>query len=234
MKNYYEILEVNNKASLDIIKKVFKLQIKKYHPDLFPDNKKKWAEEKVKDLNEAYDTLSNEQKRNEYDNLLKEYQNNDELSKKEEILNKQIEYLKEKLNKKDQIIEHFLGGLDLSEYDYNSDEDIELNLENIKNNSTQEIQNQDMEYTTNNNIKQNNIPYHDNPKNLLEKIQNFFSSSRPYKNNFDYYIHNLLILLLKIVLFIIFAIICFSIISIITHVNVFELFINVFFNTSNT
>ncbi len=78
MKNYYEILEVNTKASQDIIQKVFKIQIKKYHPDLVQQEYKESAEDKVKELNEAYEVLSNEEKRKEYDkNLETELQKND-------------------------------------------------------------------------------------------------------------------------------------------------------------
>ena len=39
MKNYYEILEVNKKASQETISKVYKFLAKKYHPDANPDNK---------------------------------------------------------------------------------------------------------------------------------------------------------------------------------------------------
>ena len=41
MKNYYEILEVNPKASDEIIKKIYKIKIKKNHPDLFQGEEKK-------------------------------------------------------------------------------------------------------------------------------------------------------------------------------------------------
>ena len=70
MKDYYEILEVNKKASKEIIQKVFKIQIKKYHPDVAKEENKKAAEEKVKELNEAYEVLSNDDKRNVYDTQL--------------------------------------------------------------------------------------------------------------------------------------------------------------------
>lgn len=66
MKDYYKILEVNNSASTEIINKVYKILAKKYHPDTNPDNKE-FAEEKFKELNEAYEILSDEEKRKEYD-----------------------------------------------------------------------------------------------------------------------------------------------------------------------
>ena len=68
MKNYYEILEINEKASQEIIEKVYKVLVKKYHPDLQENAEaKKKCEEKIKEINEAYEILSNEQARKEYD-----------------------------------------------------------------------------------------------------------------------------------------------------------------------
>lgn len=68
MKNYYEILEVNEKASKEVIEKVYKVLAKKYHPDLqrTPEEKEK-AEEKMKEINEAYSILSDTEKRRKYD-----------------------------------------------------------------------------------------------------------------------------------------------------------------------
>lgn len=66
MKNYYEILEVDIHASKEIIDKAFKVLAKKYHPDTQDDTKKAWAEEQFKLLNEAYEVLSDEAKRDEY------------------------------------------------------------------------------------------------------------------------------------------------------------------------
>lgn len=73
MKNYYEILEVNKKASSETISKVYKFLAKKYHPDANPDNKQE-SEEKFKEISEAYEVLSNQEKRKEYDKELEEYE----------------------------------------------------------------------------------------------------------------------------------------------------------------
>ncbi len=100
MKNYYEILEVNPKASKEVIDKVYKLLAKKYHPDTQPEDKKEWAEEKFKELNNAYEIISDEEKRkiydeetsNEFDEQVLIYlkKENDELKEKIENLQNQI------------------------------------------------------------------------------------------------------------------------------------------------
>lgn len=69
MANYYEILEVNEKASVEVIDKAYRVLAKKYHPDVYEGDKKE-AELKMKELNEAYDVLSDEVKRKNYDSSL--------------------------------------------------------------------------------------------------------------------------------------------------------------------
>ena len=70
MKNYYELLEVSEKASPEVIKKAYITLVKKYHPDLQPDDEKKSAEDKIKEINEAYEVLSDKIKRENYDRKL--------------------------------------------------------------------------------------------------------------------------------------------------------------------
>lgn len=67
MKNYYDILEVNRRASKEVIEKAYKVLVKKYHPDLYTGEKQKYAEKKIKDINEAYDVLSDEFLKEQYD-----------------------------------------------------------------------------------------------------------------------------------------------------------------------
>ncbi len=67
MSNLYEILEVSEKASKEVIDKAYHVLVKRYHPDLQQGEEKQKAEEKMKQINEAYEILSNEEKRREYD-----------------------------------------------------------------------------------------------------------------------------------------------------------------------
>jgi len=67
--NYYEILGVNRDATIQEIKKAYKELVKKWHPDLNRDNIKV-AETKMKEINVAYTTLSNEVSRIDYNKKL--------------------------------------------------------------------------------------------------------------------------------------------------------------------
>ena len=92
MKDYYEILEVNEKASSEIIEKAYKTLVKKYHPDLYSTVEKKQAEKKLKDINEAYQILSDSFLRSQYDlELQKEKNRNQKQVKKQTDKNPQHE-----------------------------------------------------------------------------------------------------------------------------------------------
>ena len=67
MKNYYDELEVSHSASKEVIEKVYKVLAKKYHPDTTKEIDKIAAEEKFKIISEAYEVLSNDEKRKKYD-----------------------------------------------------------------------------------------------------------------------------------------------------------------------
>jgi len=72
-KDYYKILGVNRKASADDIRKVYRKLAMQHHPDKNPGDKK--AEDKFKEINEAYQVLGDDQKRARYDQLGSAYSN---------------------------------------------------------------------------------------------------------------------------------------------------------------
>lgn len=65
-RDYYEVLGVSKNATDDELKKAYRKLAKQYHPDANPD-KKEEAEKKFKEINEAYEVLSDKQKRQMYD-----------------------------------------------------------------------------------------------------------------------------------------------------------------------
>jgi len=66
-RDYYEILGLNKSASVDEIKKTYRTLALKFHPDRVPADQKKEAEEKFKEISEAYAVLSDAEKRKMYD-----------------------------------------------------------------------------------------------------------------------------------------------------------------------
>ncbi len=66
-RDYYEILGVQKNASTDVIKKAYRQLALRHHPDRVPDNQKKEAEEKFKEISEAYAVLCDSKKRTLYD-----------------------------------------------------------------------------------------------------------------------------------------------------------------------
>ena len=70
--DYYKILGVDRKASAKDIRKAYRKLARQYHPDVNPGDKR--AEEKFKQINEAYEVLSDDEKRKKYDQLGQSYQ----------------------------------------------------------------------------------------------------------------------------------------------------------------
>ena len=66
-KDYYKLLGINRDANQQTIKKAYRKMALKYHPD---KNKEKGAEDKFKEISEAYDVLSSEDKKNVYDKFI--------------------------------------------------------------------------------------------------------------------------------------------------------------------
>lgn len=160
-KNYYEILQVDKNASQEIIEKAYKILAKKYHPDLKDDVEKKYAEEALKTINEAYETLSNPQKRLEYDKSIKYFNVTEQDI---DFLYNQNKLLKEKLNKLMTEYNNMISNENTSDY-YNTSDRYQNNLYNNIN--------QNHYYTSNSNknidFDNNEDQYNNNDDNLFFK-----------------------------------------------------------------
>ncbi|MBR2784872.1 MAG: DnaJ domain-containing protein [Clostridia bacterium] len=108
MKNYYDILEVSRKASKDTINKVFKMHMKANHPDLFQGEEKTKAEEKSKELTEAYNILSDDASRARYDEELDAEESQGQYGQIQAIM-EENEYLKQVIAQKDSVISRLTG-----------------------------------------------------------------------------------------------------------------------------
>lgn len=204
-QNYYEILEVNKNASPEIIEKAYKTLVKKYHPDLQQDENKNKYEEKIKKINEAYDILSDSEKRKKYDLNLKntEISINDYNSLYQENINlkNNLNILKEKLN----YLNNIQNNYEKNNLNYN-------NLENNKNSYTKNNINQkysDNYYTENfnnsdsknneNYSENNNINYND--INYTIYFSNFFVNIKnKLKDLFAFFITILIIIFIFFIL----------------------------------
>jgi len=111
MKNYYQILGVNKTSSQEDIKKAYRQLASKYHPDKYPDNSK-FAQDMMKQINVAYDVLSDFEKKSAYDNWLGE----DNTMSSRETNNKKTQEKKssnsKKRNSKEKIPSFWLAGKD--------------------------------------------------------------------------------------------------------------------------
>lgn len=84
MKNYYDILEISPKSSKEVMKNAYQVLVKKYHPDLYVGKERIYAEQKIKDINEAYKILSDDFLREQYNTELEK-----EIQKTKNYINKE-------------------------------------------------------------------------------------------------------------------------------------------------
>lgn len=104
MKNYYDELEISKTASKEVIEKVYKVLAKKYHPDTTQESDKLAAEEKFKIISEAYEILSNDEKRKKYDLELERsnpsisYNDYMNIVKERDSLHSSLNHLKNSMN----------------------------------------------------------------------------------------------------------------------------------------
>ena len=189
-KNYYEILEINKNASPEIIEKAYKTLVKKYHPDLQKENLKSKYEEKIKNINEAYEVLSNVEKRKNYDLNLK----SNEISVEDytNLYNENI-YLKKEINNLKNLNKNIINNENNNYYKNTQNNINQNNKNNFKNNSN----------TNNENIYNNKINNAINKAYYDAYIQDL--KNRGYKINYKKTWKDFLALLMTILIFIIIA-----------------------------
>lgn len=185
MKNYYDELEVSKTASKEVIEKVYKVLAKKYHPDTTKEADKQAAEEKFKAISEAYEILSDDEKRKKYDLELE--QSNPTISYEEYI---------NVVNERDEL-NNTLNKL------RNSSTTSNYNNSSYKYNTSNNYQYTNTNYN-NQNANRNN--YTNNNSNSKKKTYYYTNTGKP-ASAFDYFKYkakefftSLIILILSIVL----------------------------------
>lgn len=125
MDDYYKILQVERTASIDEIKKSYRKLVKKFHPDQNPNNEN--AEKIFAKISEAYDTLSNTEKKASYDKRLFGSTENFENEKKNTNMQKQRRKANVNFDGTESMFESFFGFNPNS-----SDKTVHFNNENVK------------------------------------------------------------------------------------------------------
>ena len=136
MINYYEVLEVSEKASKEVIEKAYKALAKKYHPDLNPDNKKE-AELKMIELNEAYEVLIDDDKRANFDSVLakkREIEKRRETYSKNSSENSNVENNNNSINNDHNVISYS------NSYYTDQDDNFFVNTRNMDNKTKKKLQ----------------------------------------------------------------------------------------------
>ena len=132
-KNYYDWLEISKNASPEVIDKAYKALVKKYHPDLQEGENKLKAEEIIKHINEAYAILSEETKRKQYDETIKE----------ETISREDYDRLQEELNTMKRQSATTNHQVNYQNYNVNNNANDNISNENVQ---SIERERQDLEY----------------------------------------------------------------------------------------
>ena len=200
MKNYFEILEVDVHASDEIINRAFKVLAKRYHPDTQDEDKKQWAEEQFKLLNEAYEVLSDKSKRDEYTKKL-EFDRDDKINSLL-IQNADLEIQVEDLQRELDDLKNFYGAnQNYSSYNSTASSNFKCNENFNKNFSQNMYNNQDL-------YNNNSIPNYTNTSRVYTEEPVYYESYyHPIKNKFK----NLLAFLITLGVIIFIAIVIWNI-----------------------
>lgn len=173
MKNYYDELEVSKNASKEVIEKVYKVLAKKYHPDMNQGDTKQEAEEKFKKISEAYEVLSNEDKRKKYDLELEASSPSISLDDYNNAINERNTLINELNSVKNELYNYKNR---TSSYNLNNTQNYNYRNQNINNYNTNASQA--------NNIQNNN--YRNNKTNSQKRTYYYTDTGKP-ASAFDYF-----------------------------------------------
>jgi len=208
MKNYYDELEVSKTASKEVIEKVYKVLAKKYHPDTTKEIDKQAAEEKFKIISEAYEILSDDEKRKKYD---LEFEESNPTISYEEYINvvNQRDSLNNAFNNLKNEFYQFKDSFNIgTQSQYNMHQYDNTNINNGYNNYENE------------NINQNYTKPNTNPN---KKTYYYTATGKP-ASAFDYFKYRMKELFSTIFFFILVILAILLFISNISSVNLFDLF----------
>jgi len=214
MKNYYDELEVSKTASTEVIEKVYKVLAKKYHPDTTTEPDKQAAEEKFKIISEAYEILSDDEKRKKYNLELE--QSNPTISYEEYInVVNQRDNLNNALNNLKNEFYNYKNTNFNNTQQYNNDNYIPYNrVDSNLNNSN----------TTYNNYQNTTQNYTNQNTNSKKKTYYYTSTGRP-ASALDYFKYKIREFFSNISIFVLVIIVIILVINAYTGFNIFNLFI---------
>lgn len=222
MKNYYDELEVSRTASKEVIEKVYKVLAKKYHPDTTKESDKQASEEKFKVISEAYEILSDDEKRKKYDLELE--QSNPTISYEEyvNVINQRDSLNTALNNLKNEFIEYKNSNTTNSQY-YNNNNYIPYNQVNSNfNNNTS--YNSYQNTTKNNNTMNRNNNYTNTNTNSNKKTYYYTSTGKP-ASVFDYYKYKIKEFFSNIGILLLAIIVAILMLNAFSDFNLFSLFI---------
>ena len=211
MKNYYDELEVSKTASKEVIEKVYKVLAKKYHPDTTKENDKHAAEEKFKAISEAYEILSDDEKRKKYDLELE--QSNPTISYEEYI---------NVVNQRD-TLNHTLNNLKNEFYQFKNS--VNTNQYYSNNHIPYNQVNSSLNNINNNNNYQNTPPNYANQDTNSHKRTYYYTNTGKPASAFDYFKYRIKEFFSNIGLLLLAILAAILIINAFSSFNLFSLFI---------
>lgn len=205
MKNYYDELEVSKNASKEVIEKVYKVLAKKYHPDMNQGDSKKEAEEKFKKISEAYEVLSNEEKRKKYDLELESLSPSISLDDYNNVINERNTLINELNSVRNELYNY----KNRTSYNFNNTQNYNYRNQNINNYNTNTSQS--------GNVQNNN-------KTGSQKRTYYYTDTGKPASAFDYFKYRIREFFSNIILLVLIVLVLILMLNAFLPFNLFSLF----------